>query len=265
MPLGWAVILYPLMRKFKKAWPFLLALAILLSFALLVAKEIIDPLAPIFDEIFVYFLGIFSGSVILSLLFNFRNKWLTVMPKGAEFSGPTKDNLPYAISKEDPPLRLNKKRLRLRHILKAGIFMEEQGEFFYNRLAEKVTDAKVKNLCHRLAQDEIRHKRLLEDTLLRWLPLPFNRGSLRLFEEELKSRGIFLNPPSADSAEEEMVKYAIGQEEKSADFYLSFERYFPDAWKRMHIQMLVMEERSHANELISSYPQFKNMASPWIS
>ena len=66
-----------------------------------------------------------------------------------------------------------------------------------------------------------------------------------------------MNSPGKEASEEVMAEYAIQQEKKSIDFYLSFERAFPEGWRRMHIQNLVMEEKSHANKLIALYPQFE--------
>lgn len=75
----------------------------------------------------------------------------------------------------------------------------------------------------------------------------------------MHTRSIFLNPPPVDSKEEDIARYAIDQEKRSVDFYLSFEKTFPEAWKRLHVKRLVMEEKSHLNELITTYPQFKNV------
>lgn len=238
---GWFIILYPLIRKSRKAWPFLLAIATLLSFSLLVIKEIMDEVTPIFDELVSYALGIFFGIAALFFLFNFKSKWLNALPKDDTFF----QN--YKI----------KRKTHLRHLLRAAILIEEQGKNFYDKLAEKVTDTNVKNLCRKLAGDEVTHKQLFQNILSHWLSLSIDSESLASFVQELKMRGVFLNPPSPDSTEEDMVKYAIEQEKKTADFYLSFEKAFPEAWKRMHIQNLVMEERIHANKLIASYPQFK--------
>ncbi len=152
-----------------------------------------------------------------------------------------------------------KRNLHLRHLLQVGILMEDRGRNFYLILADKVMRPDVKKLCNKLADDELRHKKLIEDTLSEWLSLPIYKETQAGLEQEMNARRLFLNPPSFESTEDEMVRYAIEQEIKSVDFYMSFETAFPEAWKRMHVQNLVMEEKSHANELIVSYPQFKDM------
>jgi rubrerythrin len=241
IPVGWAIILYPLMRKRRKAWPVLLIIAILLSFSMLVIKEIMDKVTPIFDELIAYILGIFFSIAALSLLFNFNSKWLTALPKDDTFFREHKIKGP----------------VHLRHLLQIGILIEDEGRDFYTRLAEKATNVDVKNLCHKLAQDEVRHKNFIENILYRWLPLPIDKQSLALFRQELKDKGIFLNPPPLDSTEEDMLKYAIEQEKKTIDFYLTFEKVFPQAWKRIYVEKLVMEEKAHVNQLVTSYQNFK--------
>jgi len=154
---------------------------------------------------------------------------------------------------------IKRKSIHLRHLLQIGILMEERGKNFYDKLADRAINPDVKRLCNKLAGDEIRHKQLIEDTLSHWLPFPIYPETLERLERKMNVRGIFLNPPPLDSKEEDMAKYAIEQEKKSADFYLSFEKTFPEIWKRMHVQNLAMEEKSHANDLIAAYPQFKDI------
>lgn len=242
IPLGWAVILYPLMRKFRRAWTILLVTATLLSLTLFVIKEIMDKVTPVFDEIVAYTLGIFFGGAILSLFFNFKSRWLKTLPK----KGVLFQNLKV------------KKNIHLRHLLRMGIQIEQQGEDFYDKLAEKAENLNVKHLCRKLAIDEARHRLFIEKTLYRWLPIPIDMRSLALFERELKKRGIFSDTPPPDASVEDLIRHAIEEEKKTMDFYLSFENSFPEAWKRMRIEKLAEEEKEHINKLINLSSQFKD-------
>jgi len=235
IPLGWAVIFYPLIRKLRKAWPVLLIVASLLSLSLFVIKEVMDNITPVFDEIVTYTLGIFFGGVVLSLFFNFKSRWLRTSPKKGSFLHNPK----------------GKNNIHLRHLLRIAISIEEQGENFYDNLAEKTINPDVRHLCRKLAVDEVRHRQYFEKTLNRWLPIPSDMHSIDLLKQKLKKKGIFLDPLPPDVSEEDMIKYAIEQEKKTAEFYLSFENGFPDAWKRMHVERLVEEERSHAKKLMA--------------
>lgn len=141
------------------------------------------------------------------------------------------------------------KNIHLRHVLQAAISSEDRGRDFYTALAGKVTDPETKDLCHRLAKDESEHKMFIESMLNQWLPLSPDRDTSAMMAQKMKEWDIFANPPDMGSTEDVMVKYAIEQEIKMADLYLSFEKYFPDAWRMMSIHTLVMTERSHANKL----------------
>ncbi|MBN1526261.1 MAG: hypothetical protein JW919_01570 [Candidatus Omnitrophica bacterium] len=145
----------------------------------------------------------------------------------------------------------------MRHIFKVGLILEKRVEGFYVELAEKVLDPKAKDLCRKLARIAFHHAQLIEKTLSEWRILFFDRESLDFFEGELKRRNIFLDPPLADSSEEDIVKYAIGQEWKKIDFYRAFEDFFTDSWRRMHVKQLVMEERSCIKELVAAYPDIR--------
>jgi len=255
--LGWAAILYPLMRRMKRSWPFLLIGAAVFSLALFIIKEVMDQITPFGDEFAAYLLGIFFALAILSALFNFKNKLLYLTTAVNSFIKPIQDTATVSLIKNaangDSAVNASKK-IHLRQLLEAGILIEEKGREFYIRLAEKSADLKVKDLCFNLAREEDEHKSFIEKILYKWLPLPLTAEALRLVEKEMKYWGIYLNPPSVEATEEDMAKYAIDQEVKMVNFYLSFEKSFPQAWKRMNVRLLVTAEKSHADKLLSVYP-----------
>jgi rubrerythrin len=231
--LGWAAIFYPLIRKSQKSWHTLIILTSILSFSTLLLKELLDKFNPPFAEIFTYLLGIFFSIALIYLLFIFKSKRLEVLPK------------------EDLSFRNYKIKteIHMRHLFQIAILIEEEGKQFYGKIAKKASDIKSKKFWQKLAKDEVDHKRLFQRALSRWLPIPSDKETLESFIQELKANGLFSNSPAPDATEEDVIKYAIQQEEKTADFYLSFENAFPDAWKRMHIHNLVMIERGHAKDL----------------
>ena len=145
----------------------------------------------------------------------------------------------------------SERKIHLRHLLQAGVLIEEQGKAFYDSLAEKAVKQGVKDLCSKLAREEIGHKQFLEDIVSRWLPLPISHESSAVIERELKERGIFVAPPSPDSTEKEFLKYAIETENKMIDFYLFFEEKFSDTWKKMNGERVANEDRRHAEQLIA--------------
>jgi rubrerythrin len=153
-------------------------------------------------------------------------------------------------------------RIHLRHLLQAAVASEEEGHPFYQKLSKKVEDPKVRDLCRHLAEEEIKHKKLFLSVLNRWLSRPADKKSLSNLLRDLKTQGLFLNPPSPDVTEKEMVLYAVKQEETTADFYLSLEKAFPEAWKRMKVQNLAAEEKAHAQKLIDAFPPYFKDRSP---
>ena len=152
---------------------------------------------------------------------------------------------------------VNRKRVRVRYLYQMAIFLEEDGKNFYDKLAEKAKDVNLRNLCNRLAQAEADHKKLFQEMLSRWIPLPIDAKSLDYLEGESKKRGIFSDPPSPDASEEEMIKYAIEQEKRCVDFYLSFKKYFADEWQKNQIHKIMMEEKDHASRLTTAYPHIQ--------
>jgi rubrerythrin len=231
------------MRKAKKRWDILILIATFFSFSTLILKEIIHEVDSPFYDIFIYGLGIIFGVLVLYSFFRLKSNWLEGLPNDDMFF---RDH------------RIEEK-IPMRHLFQVAILLEEDGNNFYTMLAEKASDEKARKMWQKLANDETAHKRLFEKTLSQWLPRPADNESLDTLIRELRNRGLFSNPLLPDATEEEAVKYAIHNEEMTADFYLSFEKTFPDAWRKMHIQDLVAMERQHAEKLreflaASSFP-----------
>jgi len=144
--------------------------------------------------------------------------------------------------------------VRLRDVFRLAVAIEEEGIAFYGGLARRVNTPSVKALCSRLAAEEFSHKELFERQLGRWRALHTHKVLSSALLEHARKQGILIDPPGEGATEEAMAKFAIAQETKTAEFYLSFEKAFPQAWKRAHIQELVLEERRHEADLRAAYP-----------
>lgn len=140
-------------------------------------------------------------------------------------------------------------KIRLRHVFQLAISIKEHGAKFYNELAKKVSDARVKKLCTKLANDEGAHKQVFQDILSLWDSVPVDNRMSDLFVKEIKRKGFFQNPPPHDTAEEDMIKYAIEQDRKIANYFVSFEKSFSEDWKKMHLQKIVDKEKEHEKRL----------------
>lgn len=160
---------------------------------------------------------------------------------------------------EAPPAKSSRfqefgENIRLRDLFRVAVMMEEAGRDFYLKLAEKTSDVKTKELCFILAEEEARHWLLLLNRLGRWHTLEVNHLTWPAFLERVKREGFFENAPDDGASEDQLAAYAIKQEAKSAEFYQLFEPAFPEAWKRVRLHNLVLEERSHEARLRAAYP-----------
>lgn len=229
---AWILIFYPLVRKFREGYPILLTVATILTIITLAAKEWFQAKSLIYNEVIFFAAGVLFGIALLALIFILKNNWLKSLPQSA-FIGD----------------RQSQSTIPLRHVLQIGIFIEENGNKFYKEMSQWANSEDTKKLYDKLADDELKHKEKFEHILYQWLPLPIDKMTLDTIKEELKQRGLFEEPPSPQATEEEVIKYAIRQEEKTIDFYRSFEKSYPEAWKRLKIQGLIKEEIDHADKL----------------
>ena len=138
---------------------------------------------------------------------------------------------------------------RLRHVLYLGCIMEEQSEEFYRHFAEHARRADVRKLCVELAGEESQHLKLIQDILAHWKPLPISQRDLDAMDADRRLQGLFRSPPDATASYDQILKYAIGEEEKMAEFYVDFEHEFAEAWKIMKLDAMVAEEKSHVVKL----------------
>jgi len=150
-----------------------------------------------------------------------------------------------------------KPKIHLRYILQSAISIEDQGVKFYSILAEKTSNTAINRLCSKLANEEAAHKKIFQNSLLQWKGLPASEEILDSITAQLKNIGLFWDLSLSKASEKDFIKYAIEQEIKTADFYLSFEKTFPQTWKQLYIQQLVITERAHANSLTSLLESLK--------
>jgi rubrerythrin len=245
--LGYGLIFYLLIKKLQKSWPILVITVSVFSLVVLSVWWDMFGIGSV-DDAVGDITGIYLAVLAMVWLFHFNSLGLKTAPQ--DTPPLLRSNIKYT----------KKESMHLGRLLQVSILVEERGTNFYNNLEKRVANPDVKKICLKLATDGIRHKEFIEKNLFRWLPLTMNRQTLTLFEKELTISGIFLNPPSLDSSEQELIKYAIAQEETKANFYLSFEKAFPEPQRRMNIQFLAMEARAHASELIASYQKLKGQA-----
>jgi len=182
------------------------------------------------------YVAVVIAAALLVNIFRSRGDWLE--------ASPAEGNL----------LKEFGKNIRLRDLFRLAAIMEEDGRDFYLKMAEKALDKKTRELCQRLAGEETEHMQLFLNRLSHWKPLAASIITWPSFLKKVKQEGFLEDAPDENSSEDQMAEYAIQQEIKAARFYQMFETAFPEAWKRVHIQQLVLQERSHEAELRAAYP-----------
>jgi rubrerythrin len=127
--------------------------------------------------------------------------------------------------------------------------MEKQVEAFYRRLARKVLDPAVRNLCLLLAHEETQHFGLIENMLTRWKPSPPSRNNLEAMHADCNLRGLFLSPPGTDATKKEIIEYAIHVDKKILKIYSRFEGNFTSEWKIRKLQLIMAEKTERVIKL----------------
>ena len=143
----------------------------------------------------------------------------------------------------------SKKETRLRHVLYVGAMVERKAEEFYRRLAQQAKNADGKEFYLRLADDEARHFRFIDNILSGWQSLPVSRNDLEAMDAGAKVRSLFSDPPHPEASLKEITDYAMDAEKKMVAFYLGFEKEFTDEWKKMKLWDMIEEEKSHVKKL----------------
>ena len=144
------------------------------------------------------------------------------------------------------PLR---RKVRLRHVLHLGSVMERHVEAFYRRFAREAQDADVRQLCLKLADEEILHFRMIQELLSKWKPQPPNRSDLEAMDVDRKLRYLLFSPPSPAATSTEIIEYAMNVEKKMVEFYRSFADKFTSEWKIKKLQLIEAEKIQHFMKL----------------
>lgn len=239
--LGWAVIFFPLARRFRNNQVFLVFIPALITLLILIAKNTVCDKCHLSDKGLYQSIGVFFGIAAIVAFYNVKSSWLGVSARTSAL---------YRNGR-------NHSNVHLRHVLYVGMLMEERGKNFYEQLADMVQDEKAKLLCAELAETEMKHKKHIEKVLAQWSPLPIDAESMTRAEQALKNSGIYLDLPPMGAAENDIIKYAIEQERKQVEFYRSFESAFPEGWKKMSLELIVQDEKAHLDQLSRTYPDIR--------
>jgi len=144
-------------------------------------------------------------------------------------------------------------------ILKAAICIEENGEVFYRKMANKLESQQIKDAFIYLADEDGKHKKIFEDMLSKeadnYEPFESYTGEymayLRAYADEhifSKEQTGLLMAKKIKTAME-AVKFAIGIELDSIYYYQEAKKFIPER-QGSTIEKIIEEERSHYLKLL---------------
>ncbi|MFC1631676.1 response regulator [Candidatus Omnitrophota bacterium] len=141
------------------------------------------------------------------------------------------------------------KKVRLRCLFKLVTFLKDKGNTFYNQLAEKAPNEQTKKMYYQLAQDQLAHKKLFEDTLSQWSPITNRECEINSLANNLSKNGLFKSAPASDAEERAVVKYAIEQQKIIIAHFGLFEETFMEEWKQSQIARLIKTEQDYEKKM----------------
>lgn len=146
----------------------------------------------------------------------------------------------------------------MRQALQVAVFIEQEGERFYRDLAAASQDEKIKAMCLKLAEDELAHRKIFEKSLGHWRTLHSKEENIKAYLKKLNLQGLFSSPAYLNASLEDLIENAVGYEKKTIEFYKSIENDFPETWKRMHIENIILLEKEHVDHLSLLKPKSIN-------
>jgi len=131
-------------------------------------------------------------------------------------------------------------------VISKAIKMEEDGYDFYTEAAAKTTSRTGKTMFESLAQDEVRHKRMLQRLAEKVKP-DMKDMDIPLPKERLKSVFAGAKPedvaPSAGDIE--ALEFAMGKETESYELYKQAAKEVSDADSKAVMERMAIEEEHH--------------------
>lgn len=227
MPLGWAIIIYPLCRRYHLPWvkTFLLILGV--SFLSMLIKELFDAYISV-NDIVADIIGLFFGAVSLSALLIWGGKGVSGLAVGTfQMRG----------------------QVSLRDFLSVVLTMEERAVLFFEEAFRRLTDERSKDLCLELAGEEKKHVDVLKTSLSQWNYKTPEEEFARALEEKMNEQGLYIKPLLTGALPVDVLEYAVEMNGITQDLYSAFMRYFPMDWKREKINELLSQQVEYGIKL----------------
>jgi len=134
-------------------------------------------------------------------------------------------------------------------ILNRAIGKEEQAKMMYEIYADKIEDKQGQALLREMAQEELGHKLALEKID------PEKPGTFSAPEISSAELNTFFDKPEIpkEATMQEVIRYAIGEEQDAFAFYKSLTEYATDETLINLLNRLATEEKRHKDKLERMY------------
>lgn len=147
--------------------------------------------------------------------------------------------------------------LNAKQLVQNAVRLEENGEGFYRRWAEKTQDPASKKFLFHLADEEVKHRELFQSMADLVTDLPMDAdvyGEYMAYmqgfvDETLFNEKVYAAEMAEINTLAEAVEFAMRQELDSVLFYLELKTFVPADQEGM-IEAIVKEERRHYADLL---------------
>ncbi len=138
---------------------------------------------------------------------------------------------------------------KIESILRKAADKENGTYLLYTNAAERVKDLQTKALLNRFAEEELKHKQVIEDFNLKTL------SKLNIETDETTRQGIteYLTAASEDLGNnpdfKDVLIYAAKREKKAYEFYSNMSKHVGDSDLRKLFNWLAQEESKHKEDI----------------
>lgn len=226
VPIAWTLILYPFYRSRKGSRLLLILSAAVFSALVMVIKELAEHSVKITaNQIIADVAGIFFGMAAVSAVFFLRGRRFT------------------------QKARILGREMSIQDVLTLAREVETRSEDFYMGASRMIKDASAADLCVLIAGEERKHREIVDTMLSKLLPASQGAEFAKWAAARIAGYGIFVFDFSAESVTPEgLLRYAIAQEKRTQDLYISFKKAFPD-FHRVYIKTLIDAESRHIDKI----------------
>jgi len=145
-----------------------------------------------------------------------------------------------------------------RELIKMAKRDEDVGADFYQALADRTGDEKLKKRFHEIKEQELMHSKRFQgmlDELSDYVPREENIGDYEHYYKSFLSKRTYMETEDAVELagnvkdDVEGIKLALSQENNTLMFFMEMKELIPSNQHKEFVQIVIDEEREHIAEL----------------